>query len=115
MTATIQIPQFDFSSFYYAQLLEALIAFKRVNVPEHTDESPQDPLIQALRAFALVGHLNNVNVDTVANESTLPTSRLPETIRNMLRLIDYELASASPSSADVLFKLVQIVDNLLNH
>lgn len=104
--ATVEIPSFDFTSFYYGQILEALIAFKRIYVPEHTDESPQDPLIQALRAFACVGHLNNTNADIVANESTLPTAHLPETIRNMLALIDYRLASASPAEAEVVFKLV---------
>lgn len=102
---TIEIPSFDFTAFHYGKILEALIQFKRINVPEFTSESPQDPLIQMLRAFALVGHLNNVNIDVVANESTLPTARLPEVIRNMLRLIDYELASASPAQVDMIFKL----------
>ncbi len=95
MVNEIKIPSFDFSSMYYQQILEALLEFKRVNVPELSDESPQEPLIQLLRAFALVGHLNNTLLDLVANESTLPTSRLPETIRNMLRLIDFELRPAS--------------------
>jgi hypothetical protein len=105
--ANVTIPYFNFAAFYYAQILEALIEFKRVNVPEHTDESPQDPLMQTLSAFALVGHLNNVNIDTTANESTLPTARLAETVRNQLRLIGYELASAAPSSADIIGKLTQ--------
>lgn len=104
--STIQIPSFDFTAFYYGKILEALIAFKRIYLPEHTDESVQDPLIQALRAFACVGHLCNTNLDVVANESTLPTAHLPETIRNMLALIDYRLASASPSGAEIVFKLV---------
>lgn len=103
--AEITLPSFNWAAFYYGEILEALIEFKRIYVPEHTDESPQDPLMQMLRAFACVGHLNNCNVDVIANESTLPTSQLPETIRNMLRLIDYELSSASPSVAPVVCKL----------
>jgi len=103
--ATITIPSFDFSGFYYAQILESLLQFKRINLPEFTDESPQDPLIQMLRAFALVGHLNSVDVDIVANESTLRTARLPESIRDMLALIGYNLASASPAQADIVFRL----------
>lgn len=112
---TIVIPTFDFSAFYYPQILEALIAFKRINVKEFTDESPQDPLIQMLRAFALVGHLDHVDLDVLANENTLATSRLPENVRGMLRLIDYDLASASPSTADLLCKLAQplTVDTLV--
>lgn len=105
MGSTIEVPQFDWTAFYYPQILEALISFKRIYCPEHTDESPQDPLIQLLRACACVGHLNSVNTDIIANENTLPTAKLPETIRNMLRLIDYELASAAPAFADIIFKL----------
>lgn len=105
MATTIELPSFNWSVFYYPEILEALIEFKRIYVPEHTDESPQDPLIQALRAFACVGHLNSTRADVIAGENTLPTSRLPENIRNMLRLIGYELASASPSEAPIVFKL----------
>jgi len=104
--ATVEIPSFDFTAFYYGQILEALIAFKRTYVPEHTDESPQDPFIQLLRAISCVGHLNNTNVDILANENTLRTAQLPETIRDMLTLIDYRLSSASPAEAEVVFKLV---------
>ena len=108
---TIEIPAFDFTAFYYPQLLEALLEFKRLNVPELTDESPQEPLIQVLRAMALVGHLNNTLVDLVANESTLPTARLVETVRNMLRLIDYEMASATPAQTDIIFELAQVLSS----
>lgn len=107
--ATIEIPAFDFTAFYYADILEALLEFKRLNVPELTDESPQEPLIQLLRAFALVGHLNNTLVDLVANECTLPTARLVETVRNMLRLIDFEMRSATPAQVDVVFELAQVI------
>lgn len=104
----IEIPNFDFSGFYYPQLLEALLAFKRINVPELTDESDKEPSIQLLRAYALVGHLNNVLIDLVANESTLPTAQLPETIRNMLRLIGYDLKPALPASVDMVYKLSKV-------
>ena len=105
---TIEIPSFDFSAFYYPQILEALIQRKRIDVPELTDESDYEPSIQLLRAFALVGHLNNVLADLIANENTLPTAQLPETVRNMLKLIDYQLASASPSTTEVVYKLSKV-------
>jgi len=108
MPTTITIPDFDFSGFYYGQILDALIDYKRRNLPEHTDESEYDALIQILRAFALVGHLNNVLIDLVANESTLPTAKLTETVRNMLRLIDYELATASPAQVDLVWELSKV-------
>lgn len=105
--ATITIPSFDFSAFYYPQLLEELLVFKRLVAPELTNESPQEPAIQFLRAFALVGHLNNVLLDMVANESTLPTARLASSVRNMLQLIGYQMYPATPSQVDILAKLVQ--------
>lgn len=106
MTAKqITIPSFDFTAFYYPEILDALIAFKRKNLPELTDESPQEPTIQFMRAFALVGHLNNALIDLVANESTLVTAKLAATVRNMLRLIDYELAAASPAQVLIVYEL----------
>lgn len=108
MATTVEIPDFDFSTFYYAEILEALIAFKRRNVPELTDESAFEPFIQLIRAFALVGHLNNVLIDLIANESTLPTAKLTETVRNMLRLIDFELDPATPAQVDLIYELSRV-------
>lgn len=105
---TIEVPSFTFSNFYYPEILESLIRYKRANLPELTDESDFEPSIQLLRAFALVGHLNNVLLDLVANESTLPTSALIETVRNMLRLIDYELSPATPSTVEVVYELAAV-------
>ena len=109
MATEIQIPDFDFSGFYYPQILEALTQYKRRNVPELTEESEFEPYTQFLRMQALVGHLNNVLIDLIANESTLPTAKLTETVRNTLRLIDYELATASPSQADVVYELARVL------
>lgn len=103
--ALIQVPSFNFGSFYYPQLLQALILFKRANLPELTDESEFEPTIQLIRMFALVGHLNNVLADTIANESTLKTARIPEQVRDMMTLIGYELSPATPSRVDLLYKL----------
>lgn len=111
MTTSIEIPSFDWATFYYPQLLEALIEFKRKNVPELTDESSQEPLMQMIRAFAVVGHLNNTLVDQVANESTWATARLAETIRNMARLINYELATDAPAQADIIGLLAQPISS----
>lgn len=105
----INVPSFDYTAFYYPQIFEALIRFKRRFLPEHTAENPQDPFMQALSAFAVVGHLNNANVDLVANENTLPTARLTETVRNMLRLIDYRLKPAAPAQVTVIFQLTGVL------
>ncbi len=106
--ADITIPSFDWTAQYYPELYEALIQFKRTYVPEHTDESDYDGFMQLLSAFACVGHLNNSIADLVANEGTLPTAKLVETVRNMLRVIDYEMASATPAQADIIYELSKV-------
>lgn len=105
--ATITVPDFKFSGFYYAELLEDLVAWMRVNVPEITDEDPAEPFIQLLRANALMGHLNNVLLDLVAKERFLPTLALRSSLRSHLALIGYILKQATPASLDVLIQLSQ--------
>lgn len=108
MSTTLNIPNFDFSAFYYGEILDALIEYKRINVPELTDESEYEPSIQMLRAFALVGHLCTTLIDMAATNSTLPTAELVEVVRNMLRLMDYEMSPASPAQADIIYELSKV-------
>ena len=107
-TRTIEIPNFDFSGFYYPELLRSLIQYQRVNVPEITDESDEEPFQQLLRCYALIGHLNNVLLDITANESLLPTARLLESVRGHLALIDVTLRQATPASVDMVLELSKV-------
>lgn len=104
-TQEVVVPDFNFAAFFYPDLLQALINFKRKNAPELTDESDFEPAMQFLKAFAIVGHLNNVLLDVVANELAFKPAKLPESVRDSLRLIGYEMKSATPSTVDVLYKL----------
>lgn len=104
-SVTITVPTFDWAAFYYGEILEALISHKRVYAPELTDESQYETTIQILRAFACVGHLNNTLTDLVANESTLKTAKLAESVRNHLRLIDYEMSPATPAKTTLVCQL----------
>lgn len=103
----VTIPDIQFG-FYYPEILAALLAYKRTNIPELSDESEFEPTIQLLRAFALVGHNNNVVMDMIAQESLLATAQLAESVRELLRLIGYDLAPASPAQAEILFKLSRV-------
>lgn len=107
MSAEIVIPDFPFSSHFYPEILEDLINFMRSNAPELTDEDPTEPHIQLLRSFALSGHLNNVLLDMVANESFLPTAKLRASHRNLLALIAVKLKQATPATADILTTLTR--------
>jgi hypothetical protein len=104
----IQVPEFDFSAFYYPDIYRLLLQYKRQNVPEVTDESDFEPFIQILKAYALTGHLNNVLLDVVANETLLPTARLLESVRSHLKLIDRKLRQASPASTDVILEFSKV-------
>lgn len=108
MTTEISVPSFNFSAFYYPDILEALIEYKRLNVPELTDESAEEPTIQLLRAFALVGHLNNTLIDLVANEAVFRTAKLAESVRDHLRLIAFEMSPATPSQTDIIYELSKV-------
>jgi hypothetical protein len=110
----ITIPDFDFSGFYYPDIIRALTAFRRQNVTEITSEDDEEPYIQLERAFALVGHLNNVLLDIVATETLLPTARLLESVRSHLRLIDYILAQANPAQVEVVVELAKIFTTATN-
>ena len=110
----IEIPDFDFTGFYYPDFVRNLTIFARANVPEITDESDEEPFTQLNRAFALVGHLNNVLLDVVATETLLPTARLLESVRSHLRLIDVILEQAKPALADVVVELSTVFETPTN-
>ena len=110
----ITIPDFDFSEFYYPDFRRALIQFTRANVPEITDEAEEEPFQQLQSSFALVGHLNNVLLDISANETYLPTSRLLDSIKLQLKLIDVALSQATPASADVVLEFSKVFEVATN-
>jgi len=105
MARTVQVPDFDFTGFYYAEILEALIQWLRTNVPEVTNEDPAEPAVQLLRAYALIGHLNNVLLDLGAHEALLPTAQLRDSIVQHLALIGFTVAGDVPSVAEVVLTL----------
>lgn len=105
---TIVVPgSAAFAGFYYPEVLQELLLFLRQNREELglTDENAFEVHIQLARAFAYVAHLNNTRLDAVATELLLPTARLLESARRLLRLIGRKLRSASPALVTILAKL----------
>ena len=107
MSSSVTIPSFRFSGLYYPDILQDLLIWKRQNLPELNDEDPNEPLIQMIRAFALVAHYNNVLIDHVALESFLDTARTRSSVKSLLSLIGYDLAQATASSVDLVLTLSQ--------
>lgn len=106
----VTVPDYQFSGFYYPEILLALLEYARVNTPELSSELEYETHIQVLRAFALTGHLNNTRVDIVANEHLLDSAELPESVRGLFKLIDYPFQSATPATVECVIKLSRIVD-----
>lgn len=100
-----QTPDFQWSRFYYPQILAGLVLLKRTSFPEHTEENDHDPVIQFYRAAALVGHQAAVRTDHVARERFWATLRLRSSAIAKARLVDYELAPAAPAEADLVLDL----------
>ena len=98
-------PDFQWSRFYYPDILAALLRFKSGAWPEHTETDPNDPVVQLLRLFALVGHGQAVRLDHVARELYLDTLRLRPSMIALARLVDYQLAAPVPAAADIVADL----------
>lgn len=98
------IPNFQFSGFYYFDILRDITRFLRINVPEITSEDDEEPYEQIKRAWALAHHIMNTRLDIVANETYLQTARKLESVRLQLKLIDYELRAATPATTDLVMK-----------
>lgn len=98
------IPNFEFSGFYYFDIVRDLRRYMRIKVPEITDESDEEPFTQLINAWGLVHHVLNTRLDIVANEAYLSTARLAESVRLQLKLIDFELKNATPATTELLMK-----------
>lgn len=100
----------SFSGFYYPEIFRELKSFLRVNRERLglTDENDFEVHIQLLKAFALVGHLNNTRLDSVATEMLIDSAQLLESVKRILRLMGIELGSASPAVADLVLKLSEV-------
>lgn len=107
MATEVRVPDFNFTGYYYAQWLDALISYMRQNVPSITDENPYEPFIQLLRAFALVGHYNGVLIDITAREVFLPTARIFESFTHFAALTGYDLRLATPAQARLIARLTR--------
>lgn len=107
--AIVETPDFKFSGMYYPQILQDLLVYRRINVPELSDEDPNEPSIQLMRMVALVGHYNNVLLDHVAQEAFLPTARLRESVKSLLSLIGVKVKQDVPATADIIVTLSAVL------
>lgn len=100
----------NFSGFYYPELKRDLLSFLRANKTRIglTDENEYEVHVQLISAFALMGHLNNVRLDSVATEMFLDSAQMLESVKKLLRLTGIELKSATPAIAEIVAKLSEV-------
>lgn len=100
----------DFSGFYYPEIKRNILTFLRQNKERLglTDENDFEVHVNLLSAFALVGHLANTRLDTVATELLIDSAALLESVKRLLRLMGIELNSASPAKVDAVLKLSEV-------
>lgn len=101
----VRTPDFQYSGFYFPEIVARLRRYNRIWAPEITNEDPREPFIQLERSFALMSHYNNVLLDMLANEVFLQTARLPESVRLHLAQIGYRMLPASPAQIEILGEL----------
>lgn len=110
-TKVISLPGgMEFAAFYYPELLSSLLAFLRANRDRIglTDENDFEVHVQLLRSFALMGHLSNTKLDTVATEMFVDSAGLLESLKRIFRLVGIELDSASPATAELVAQLSEV-------
>jgi hypothetical protein len=109
MTITkVAVPQVAYA-FYYGQIVAMLQRERKVRAPELTDFSDFSIITLIERAFALVGHLNNIGVDLLANESFLRTAVMARSVSDLLAAIGYAMLPASPAVAPMIYRLNKII------
>ncbi len=94
-------PRIDYSHRDYASLREAMLGLARKQLPQWSDQSPNDLGVVLVELFAYMGDILHYYLDRIANESYLDTAVEPRSVIHLLRLIGYELRPPRPASADL--------------
>jgi len=106
MTA-VKVPPIDYTSRDYEAVRDDMIRAIPFYTDEWTDHNPTDFGIVLVELLAFVADVLHYYIDRAAAEAFLPTAIKRQSVINLLKLIDYELRSAAPASADVVFTLPQ--------
>jgi hypothetical protein len=107
MTA-LKLPPIDYSSRDYEAIRDDMVRAIPFYTEEWTDHNPTDFGIVLIELLAFVADGLHYYIDRAAAEAFLPTAIKRQSVINLLKLIDYELRSAVPASADVVFTLPQV-------
>jgi hypothetical protein len=93
-------PVLDYRARDWRGLRQALVEYLLRRDPD-ADVSPADPTITLIELFAHVGDLLNYQLDRVATEAYLGTSRLRTSVKRHARLVDYAVADGAAAETYV--------------
>lgn len=91
----------------YESIIRDLLRAIPFKTPDWTDHNASDQGIVLLELLAFVADVLHYYIDRAAGEAFLATALRRSSVVNLLKLIDYELRGAVPSSVDVVFTLSQ--------
>ena len=103
----MKLPEIDYSATDYSILLTTLKEKITYYLSEWTDHNDSDFGIAILQLITYAADILHYYLEKMANEAYLPTVSQRENLINLLKLIDYELASAVPATVDLTFTLGQ--------
>ena len=97
--------QIDYSARDYDAFLQEMLFMTTQLTPEWTDKEPGDIGVTLLESVAYVADILSYQLDRVQNESYLASAQTRESVVNILRLIGYELAPASPATVSMVVRV----------
>lgn len=90
--------QIDYTARDYESIRSEMLRVATQLLPEWTDREPSDMGVTIVEAVSYVADVLAYGLDRVQNESYLASAQTREAVVNILRLIGYELAPASPAT-----------------
>lgn len=99
--------QIDYTARDYEAIRSEMLRVATQLLPEWTDREPSDMGVTMVEAMAYVADVLSYGLDRVQNEGYLATAQTREAVVNLLRLIGYELAPASPATVAMVIQTNQ--------
>lgn len=98
----------------YEQIKSSCLTRLGILAPEVSDHSESNVLIIILSMFSGIGEMLNLYIDSAAREAFIGTARRYSSAVKLTRLIDYNIRARNPSTANLLFSLVDGSGNPVN-
>lgn len=96
--------QIDYTARDYEAIRAEMLKMAVQLLPEWTDKEPGDLGVTLIESMSYAYDILSYQLDRVQNESYLATAQTRESVINILRLIGYELAPATPATVGMVIR-----------